>query len=1036
MASEKARQAQRVEDPLKRIQRTAGLSLFCTFWVMCLCSCSAGFEAEPLVEYSTDVVITGSRQLTVTRYLDAGVYLLEVRERDIDLRVVVEAPDRRSELGDACLRHGLFRKVVWLDRPGPVRVVLDSTDVRSWKGAAAVRILRWPAAGADAAPDQRLLGFEELGVGQELMSGGTPDSWRSALEPMREAARHFLAARDLQSTAEAEYLRGHLERDLLFDFTAGRHSAESALTHFQSAGDAVGARRAAVLLARAEFALAADMGPDVPAAEQKAMLDTAAARVDDAREYFEQHEMHSDALDALDQSRTRERLLGRGESSAQVYESMRRRAQARGDRYFEVIATQNLAQITQRKGDVVRAAALYESVLPAIERVRNPDLYATLLGQYGSALIPLGDFDRARSMHTEALQVFTVRGDERHMAHELTELASIQFHSGNLERALATVENALPLYGKSSDPAEHASALRLAGNTAAALGRHDLAIGYLNDAVRLDRNGVTLDRTRVLLAGELRTLGDIESATAMVDRVLLTRNESTRADALMERARLRQDQNRPIEALEDLRTADDIYARLKLEYNRIDSSSSLALALIDSGKLDEARAAAQVAVAMESRIRAKAAIPEMRARFLAASYTPYEASIEVDMAAAPGDRMAVWRAFRTADAIRARALIDRLLQGEPSPGQFAIAESRSTVQAALPEDTAVLAYFVGDRRSHAWLLTRGELRHTTLPGRRVLETFVANFIERQRSGQAAGTVNFPALLGDLLGGVNARRLIVLPDGPLHGLPFAAVPIPGGRPGELLVDRFAIASAPSLALALRAPMPRNSMETRVAVVSDPVYTPDDRRLMAAASPASQFRGVGSERLARLPYSAIEAQAVTRAFAGADIIQLAGFDATVPRVVGLPSRDLSVLHFATHAEARRDAPEQSALFLSEYAQDGSPLPVDRLTADDIRRSGLRADIVVLSGCATGDGRELRGEGVLGLTYGFLANGSDTVVASLWPVEDALTARFMQEFYSAYRATNRAADALRTAQLRTRATSGPSVWASFIVRSGALQ
>ena len=119
-----------------------------------------------------------------------------------------------------------------------------------------------------------------------------------------------------------------------------------------------------------------------------------------------------------------------------------------------------------------------------------------------------------------------------------------------------------------------------------------------------------------------------------------------------------------------------------------------------------------------------------------------------------------------------------------------------------------------------------------------------------------------------------------------------------------------------------------------------------------------------------------------------------------MIELPSADLGVLHFATHAVARRDAPEQSALFLSEYAADGSPLPADRLTAEDIARSGLRADVVVLSGCATGDGRELRGEGVLGLTYGFLANGSHTVVASLWPVEDALTARFMEEFYAAYR------------------------------------
>jgi CHAT domain-containing protein len=231
--------------------------------------------------------------------------------------------------------------------------------------------------------------------------------------------------------------------------------------------------------------------------------------------------------------------------------------------------------------------------------------------------------------------------------------------------------------------------------------------------------------------------------------------------------------------------------------------------------------------------------------------------------------------------------------------------------------------------------------------------------------------------------------------------------------------------------------REPQPTRVAVISDPVYTPDDRRLTAAISNPSQYRGVdeSSARLARLPYSAIEARAVMRAFVGADIIELAGFDATARRVIELPSRELRVLHFATHAVVRRDAPERSALFLSEYSPEGIPLTSDRLTADDITRSGLRADVVVLSGCATGDGRELRGEGVLGLTYGFLANGSNAVVASLWPVEDALTARFMEEFYSAYRTSGRAADALRAAQLRTRGSAGASVWSSFVVRASTL-
>jgi CHAT domain-containing protein len=359
------------------------------------------------------------------------------------------------------------------------------------------------------------------------------------------------------------------------------------------------------------------------------------------------------------------------------------------------------------------------------------------------------------------------------------------------------------------------------------------------------------------------------------------------------------------------------------------------------------------------------------------------------------------------------------------------------VQAQLPEDTAVLAYFVGDQHSHVWLLSRRELRHAVLPGKATLQGLVSAFIARQRASVKSADTTSSTLLGGVLAGVSAKRLLVLPDGPLNGLPFAALPMPRTQGRELLLDRFVITFAPSLALALRPAESRGEAATHIAVISDPVYTPDDRRLAAAVTHASQYRGLEehSDRLARLPYSATEARAVVRAFAGADIIELTGFDATAGRVIELASRQLRVLHFATHAVARRDAPEQSALFLSEYTREGVPLPEDRLTADDITRSGLRADVVVLSGCATGDGRELRGEGVLGLTYGFLANGSNAVVASLWPVEDALTARFMEEFYGAYRTSGSAADALRSAQLRTRDTADSSVWSSFVVRASAL-
>jgi len=524
------------------------------------------------------------------------------------------------------------------------------------------------------------------------------------------------------------------------------------------------------------------------------------------------------------------------------------------------------------------------------------------------------------------------------------------------------------------------------------------------------------------------------------------------------------------------------------------------MALLVAGNVQSARRAADTAVAIETRIRVSSANPELRARFLSACYAPYEALIEASLADASSGNMATWNAFRVAEAIRARSLADRLAharsiddaprdeeserlhermtalqvelehrmlkagsddelhetrrlideasasletrilrqQGAQPASQVSIAETLRAVQAGLPADTAVLAYFVGDRRSHGWLLSRSELRHSVLPGRRQVADLVNAFVQQQRNGaRTPADAAVAALLGTLLNGVKARRLLILPDGPLNGLPFAALPMPQGQPHELLIDRFVVSAAPSLALAMYRPERAPALQRRIAVISDPIYTPDDRRLTLAASGAANYRGSErtSERLARLPYSAIEARAVVRAFGDANVIELAGFNATARRVIDLPSNELRVLHFATHAVARRDAPEQSALFLSEFAADGSPLANDRLTMDDIARSGLRADVVVLSGCATGDGRELRGEGVLGLTYAFLANGSHTVVASLWPVEDALTARFMEEFYAAYRSSGSAPQALRIAQLRTRGTSGSAVWPSFVVRANEL-
>jgi CHAT domain-containing protein/tetratricopeptide (TPR) repeat protein len=1083
-----------VTDQHKKNIPERALRLLIGGWAICLVACTGGFENDPLVEYSTELNVQGDAPQSLIRQLRAGVYLVEVRERDIDLKVRIDADGRHTELADAYLRHGLHRTVVSLTRPATLRLTLSSVDQRSWHGGAGVRILRWPRNSPDAPPDERLLGFIDMGKGNELVAGTSRADWVAAVVPMREAAEHFRRANDPRSLAEAEYQRGWVEMDLLQDFESARRSGESAYTHFRAVDDELWAQRANLLVALAETSLASES----KGSERELRFAVITRRLAEAQPFFEEHDETTDALRALNLQAMPDTIRGRTDRVAGIYQAIRRRAHARGDRLLEVGAIQNLAYVATRNGETARAASMYESVLPLIERDRNPDLYATIVGNLGDTLIALGDFDRAQILQTEALELFSARGDSGQTARTLTALGALQFRSGNIERAYESLRSAQPLYERAGDLTGQASSLRLMGNAAAALGEHDLALEHLRKAERISGDIDGLEGTRVLIAGELRNLGDLRGAETMLTVVLATRHEQTRADALAERARLRGSQHRPAEALADLRAADAIYARLQLDFNRIDTSAALALALLEAGDVRGAGLAADTAVTMETRIRVKSANPELRANYLAASYAPYEARIEVDLAGGPPrDAEATWKAFRSAESIRARSLSDRVtvgaaasrplrdaegetLRGKLTALQIAlerglhravgdaesetlglrreiegvrarietrallhdgiatssaltIAESRPEVQASLPADTAVLAYFVGDVRSHAWLLTRNDLRHAVLPGRRALQNLVTTFVEAQRFGvRSAQDSAFAPLLGNLLNGVPARRLMILPDGPLNGLPFAALPLPHGQPREMLVDRFVVTEAPSLALALR-PAPQGG-HTRVAVVSDPVYTPDDRRIMLAAVAGATYRGAEEvpDRFARLPYSAIEARAVVRAFAGADVIELTGFNATARRVIELPSQDLGVLHFATHAVTRRDSPEQSALFLSEYAADGTPLAMDRLTADDVARSGLRADIVVLSGCATGDGRELRGEGVLGLTYRFLANGSNTVVASLWPVEDALTARFMEEFYAAYRAGGRAPDALRIAQLRIRGTAASAVWASFVVRA----
>jgi CHAT domain-containing protein len=255
-----------------------------------------------------------------------------------------------------------------------------------------------------------------------------------------------------------------------------------------------------------------------------------------------------------------------------------------------------------------------------------------------------------------------------------------------------------------------------------------------------------------------------------------------------------------------------------------------------------------------------------------------------------------------------------------------------------------------------------------------------------------------------------RRWLLVLDGGLARVPFAALPLPG-EDATPLVARHELVRLPSasLAVALRArgaarrPAPR-----LLAVVADPQLEP------------------------RLEHAAAEASAVAAAAAHAWRVEGTAFDQALFDSGALER--FRIVHLVTHARAEERRPELSYLALAARDRAGRPLADTRLYAFETYRLRLPAELVVLSACSTGLGRTVRGEGLLGLTHGFFHAGAQRVLASLWDVDDRSTSVLMGELYRRLLVAGETpGEALRGAQERLRQDPrwrSPRHWAGFVL------
>jgi CHAT domain-containing protein len=292
------------------------------------------------------------------------------------------------------------------------------------------------------------------------------------------------------------------------------------------------------------------------------------------------------------------------------------------------------------------------------------------------------------------------------------------------------------------------------------------------------------------------------------------------------------------------------------------------------------------------------------------------------------------------------------------------------------------------------------------------------------------------ILRPLAARLGTHRLLIVCDGMLQFVPFAALPEPDGS--APLVARHEVVMLPSAsALAeIGRRTARRPAATTVAVLADPVYEADDPRIQARPSvvPASEGVPPNPLGLGRLPFSKAEGESILHLVHASQRSGAFGFLAT--REAALARlRDSRIVHFAAHAVPDTLRPELSSIVLSLYDTAGRARDGLLRLHDVYDNLGLvRADLVVLSACETTIGKDVPGEGVMGLARGFLAAGAGAVIASLYTVQDEPTMELMKALYAELLGAQRlsAPAALRAAQLQMLAHprfKDPHFWAAFV-------
>ena len=661
----------------------------------------------------------------------------------------------------------------------------------------------------------------------------------------------------------------------------------------------------------------------------------------------------------------------------------------------------------------------------ALTKFDPDDVNATQCHEYlGKVHSSMREYDVALTHLQIALAGYVKAVNPKEAAQVRALIGHVYQQQGQLERARQYYEEALESFIRLSDRINQAAVYYALGQLALKTGSYDTAEGYLSQSIEVTENMRRVSTSRDLTTAFSATV--YERYEKYIE-CLMRKRQPQRAQELAVRAFEASELARARSLAELLRATEtnllpgldpQLAAKEKLLRQALRAKEDYKVSLL--GRTDSKKEELTALVAELERLKAEyKQVDEV----IRAHYPTYEQIT----------RPVAWDLQR----IQNQVIAD--------------------------DQTVLLEYSLGEARSYVWAVTRNSITSYELPTRASINEAAAKVYRLMEHPPDAETENEFTLasqelsrmvLSPVAAELNKQRVIVVADDALNYIPFQVLPSPSAN-HEPLVDNYEVVNAPSASILgeLQAEAARREPAAKMlAAFGDPVFAsnyglrkdPKYREQLAAVQTVETDRlphvlrdieltgdSFDASAIQPLRYASRELGNLSNVVTG-EISVAREFAASREELLNTDLTQYAILHFATHGFLDPKRPEFSGLVLSTVKPDGQAQN-GFVGLQDIYQLRAPVNLVVLSACQTALGREVRGEGLIGLTRGFMYAGASTVVASLWKVDDGATADLMKRFYANMLAHGMTpAAALRAAQNSVRQQGRPPYyWAAFTLQ-----